>query len=41
MIVGNVPLAQAERLAASATALTRYLSALEAYEVAMSLLEDA
>jgi hypothetical protein len=37
----GVPLAEAEKLAASATALVRYLSALEAYSVAMSLLEDA
>lgn len=37
----GVPLAEAERLAVSVTALIRYLSALEAYEVALSLLEDA
>lgn len=35
----GVSLAGAERLAATATALVRYLSALEAYEMALSLLE--
>jgi hypothetical protein len=37
----GVPLAQAEKLAAASTALVRYLSALEAYQTALALLEDA
>jgi hypothetical protein len=36
----GVPLSKAERLAQASTALVRYLSALEAYEAALALLED-
>lgn len=36
-----IPLADAEKLATAATALTRYLSALEAYQVSLALLEDS
>lgn len=37
----GVPMAGAEKLAVASTALVRYLSALEAYQVCMVMLEDA